>query len=77
MATRAEIARAWATATGRPLDQLVLATAFGLFKIVVIAQQIYVRYAKGLTTDPRFGVLPQVIAALARRAEQTLDKSSV
>ncbi len=77
MPTRAEIARAWATATGRPLDQLVLATAFGLFKIVVIAQQIYVRYAKGLTTDPRFGALPQVIAALARRAEQTLDTNSV
>lgn len=77
MPTRAEIGRNWALATGRSLDQVVLATVFGLFKIVVIAQQIYVRFARGLTSDPRFEVLPRVIAALAARAEQTLGRDSV
>jgi aminoglycoside phosphotransferase (APT) family kinase protein len=71
MPTRRELAAAWAAATGRSTASLAEATIFGLFKILVIAQQIYVRYAKGLTRDPRFASLPVVVAALAERAERT------
>ena len=44
---------------------------FGLFKLAVIAQQIYARYRAGLTTDDRFGALGhavQALAGLGRRA---------
>jgi hypothetical protein len=38
--------------------------AFGLFKIAVIAQQIFARYKKGLTTDERFARLGEAVRLL-------------
>ncbi len=40
--------------------------AFARFKVAVIIQQIYYRYAQGLTQDERFAVLPKRIHALMR-----------
>lgn len=77
MPTRQELAKAWSQTTGRGLDAVALATVFGLFKIIVIAQQIYVRYARGLTTDARFASLPVVVAALAERAEGTISTGEI
>ena len=54
---RSEIAKMYAEKSGRNIDNLVFYYAFGLFKIAVIAQQIYFRYDKGWTTDPRFANL--------------------
>ncbi len=54
---RSEIAELYAKKSGRDLGQIVFYYAFGLFKIAVIAQQIYYRYSKGLTKDPRFANL--------------------
>lgn len=63
--TRAQVAERWARTLGRDLDALVAAYVFGLFKVAVIAQQIYARFARGLTTDPRFAALDRVVAALS------------
>jgi aminoglycoside phosphotransferase (APT) family kinase protein len=68
--TRREIAERWAAASGRPVADLPFAYAFGLFKIAVIAQQIYLRFRQGLTRDPRFAALPAAVSALARRAAE-------
>jgi aminoglycoside phosphotransferase (APT) family kinase protein len=38
--------------------------AFGVFKIAVIAQQIYARYRRGLTTDERFARLGDAVRLL-------------
>ena len=54
---RSEIAKMYAEKSGRNFDNLVFYYAFGLFKIAVIAQQIYFRYHKGWTTDLRFANL--------------------
>ncbi|MEE9407327.1 MAG: phosphotransferase family protein [Polaribacter sp.] len=54
---RSEIAQMYAEKSGRNVDDLVFYYVFGLFKIAVIAQQIYYRYSKGFTTDPRFANL--------------------
>lgn len=67
---RRQLAERYAEASGRPAAGLAFAYAFGLFKIAVIAQQIYYRYAQGLTSDPRFAALPAAIRALARRAAE-------
>lgn len=77
MPTRRELALAWSQTTGRTLDQLVPATVFGLFKVAVIALQIAVRYAKGLTTDRRFAALPGVASALGARALATIESGEV
>ena len=55
--SRAELAALYAAASGRDLGRLPFYYAFGLFKIAVIAQQIYYRWKQGLTRDPRFGAL--------------------
>jgi hypothetical protein len=45
---------------------------FGLFKIAVIVQQIYVRFARGYTKDPRFATLDSCVRQLARFAAQAI-----
>ena len=39
------------------VKDIVFYYAFGQYKLAVIAQQIYARFKKGLTKDPRFGLL--------------------
>ena len=55
--SRSEVAARWAERTGRADADVLFAYVFGLFKIAVIAQQIYRRYAEGHTTDPRFAAM--------------------
>ncbi|MBI5052831.1 MAG: phosphotransferase family protein, partial [Chloroflexi bacterium] len=46
---------------------------YGVFKNVVIALQIYARYRQGLTRDPRFAALIDVIRAYNQIAQRALD----
>ena len=39
-----------------------------MFRVAVVIQQIYARYVRGQTDDPRFGPLGQRVAMLARIA---------
>ncbi len=71
---RSEIAEMYARRSGRNVDNLVFYYTFGLFKIAVIAQQIYYRYSKGFTTDPRFANLnkaAEICCKLALRSIKT------
>jgi aminoglycoside phosphotransferase (APT) family kinase protein len=63
--TRRELAEQYAERSGRPLERFEFYHAFGLFKIAVIAQQIYARYRAGVTKDERFAPLGDVVKALA------------
>ncbi len=73
MPTRRELVDGYREATGRELPDPAFLYAFGLFKVAVIAQQIYVRWRRGRTKDPRFGALGQAARVLVRRAEAALD----
>jgi aminoglycoside phosphotransferase (APT) family kinase protein len=67
--TRAELWERYLTKSGRgPVDP-VFYYVFGLFKIAVIAQQIFFRYRKGLTSDQRFARLGDAVRLLATTAE--------
>ncbi|MDP5092358.1 MAG: phosphotransferase family protein [Polaribacter sp.] len=71
---RSEIAEMYAQKSGRTIENLVFYYAFGLFKIAVIAQQIYYRYSKGFTADPRFANLnkaSELCCKLALKAIKT------
>jgi hypothetical protein len=46
----------------------VVYEVFAVFKLAVVIQQIYARYVRGQTDDPRFGPLGSRVAALARIA---------
>lgn len=66
--TRRELAEMYARATGADLSNILYYYVFGTFKIAVIAQQIYARFAKGFTHDERFAHFDKFVSALSRIA---------
>ena len=56
-------ARPWSNATppstGRDASNMLFCYVCGLFKVAVIAQQIYARYARGLTQDATLRIIQQ------------------
>lgn len=74
---RSEIASMYADKSGSQLDNLVFYYAFGLFKIAVIAQQIYFRYQKGFTTDPRFAQLNKAAALCCKLALKSIQTGKI
>ncbi len=75
--SRAEVAERYAAVSGREVGDLVFYYAFGLFKIAVIVQQIYFRYRRGHTQDPRFATLGEVVQACGRMAAQAIDRGRI
>ena len=62
--TRAELWERYLTKSGRSQRSSTWYHAFGVFKVAVIAQQIYARYKKGHTNDERFARLGDVVKLL-------------
>jgi len=77
MFRRDELATRYFERAGRPPVDLVFFYAFGLFKTAVVLQQIYYRYAKGLTKDPRFAPFIMVVRALADQAKRAIDRHAL
>jgi aminoglycoside phosphotransferase (APT) family kinase protein len=65
---RRQVAEHWAVQTGRSIDGIVFYYVYGLFKVGVIAQQIYARYLAGKTRDPRFAGLIHAVRAAGQTA---------
>ena len=63
--TRREVVDRYAEKTGRDTTDMRFYYCFGLFKIAVIVQQIYARYARGLTRDQRFAAMNAVVVRTA------------
>ena len=74
---RTELVQMYAEKSGRAINDLVFYYAFGLFKIAVIVQQIFYRYNKGLTSDPKFANLNHVTRLLMTLAWQSIDKKRI
>jgi aminoglycoside phosphotransferase (APT) family kinase protein len=75
--TRREVWERYAAAAGRaPADPLFY-YVYGLVKVIGIAQQIYLRWTKGLTRDERFGALILAVAALGRQAARAIDRGRI
>jgi aminoglycoside phosphotransferase (APT) family kinase protein len=75
--TRAQLAQRYALVTGRGIHNMVFYLAFARFKVGVIVQQIYYRYARGLTHDERFATMPDRIAALMRASLQCAESGTI
>lgn len=71
--TRRELVDRYSTTTGREVRQPEFYYCFGLFKIVVIIQQIYARFVRGHTSDARFAHLNQFVAVLGQQAERVIE----
>ncbi len=74
---RSEIANLYAEKSGKNIDNVVFYYVFGLFKIAVIAQQIYFRYNKGWTTDPRFANLNKAAELCCKLALKAIKTKSI
>jgi len=71
--TRQEVVDYYAQRSGRDITNVVYLYAFALFKLAVILQQIYYRYATGKTQDERFAPLGMVVQHLAQRTCAVID----
>lgn len=75
--TRAQLVERYATATGRDPGDMVFYLTFARFKVAVIIQQIYYRYAQGLTQDERFRTLPERIHTLLRASWHCAESGTI
>lgn len=74
---RSEIVEMYSQKSGRNIDHIIFYYAFGLFKIAVIAQQIYYRYNKGLTSDSRFANLNKASELCCNLALKAIKTKSI
>jgi aminoglycoside phosphotransferase (APT) family kinase protein len=75
--SRAQLVDRYAQKSGRPVGDILFYYVFALFKIAVILQQIYKRYAEGHTHDPRFATLGNRVRVLAHQAERALQQGRI
>jgi len=75
--TRAELLERYSQRSGRRIDDPVFYFVYGLLKIAVIVQQIYFRYQKGLTRDPRFAQLGELVKACGDLAQRAIHRKRV
>lgn len=75
--SRSEIVHQYALKSGRSVDNLVFYYVYGLFKIAVIAQQIYYRYKHGHTQDPKFAHLNKAAALCCKTACLAIQKNKI
>ena len=70
--TRDEIIERYAERSGRDVSNIRYYETFALFKIAAVIQQIYYRFVKGQTDDPRFAVFGGRVTHLARHATRLI-----
>ncbi|MBN1654483.1 MAG: phosphotransferase family protein [Deltaproteobacteria bacterium] len=75
--SRSELAESYAKKTGRDISNIVFYFAFALFKLAVIAQQIYYRYAKGYIKDPLFSLMQAGTMIFVRHSALAIEKGSI
>lgn len=71
---RATLAEWYFAARAEAPKDLIFYYVFGLYKIAVIIQQIYFRYEKGFTSDPRFAHIIEGVKAYGKAARLSIEK---
>jgi aminoglycoside phosphotransferase (APT) family kinase protein len=74
--TRRQLTDYYGEKSGFDTSNVLFYYAFGLYKVAVIIQQIYWRYAQGFTKDERFAQFNKQVAALAQEAARTIDEGT-
>jgi aminoglycoside phosphotransferase (APT) family kinase protein len=75
--TRLELIRRYEEKSGRSIPNADFYYCFGLFRLGVIAQQIYYRYYHGQTKDERFKMLIHGVKALDDAARLVIRNSEL
>ncbi|MFK7924558.1 MAG: phosphotransferase family protein [Bacteroidia bacterium] len=69
---RMEVLERYSKQTARSVDNIDYYFVFASYKLGVIIQQIYARYVKGHTKDPRFAMLGHVVEACATQGQKAM-----
>jgi aminoglycoside phosphotransferase (APT) family kinase protein len=77
MMTRKELVDLYAEKSGRKIDHMDFYYCFGLFRLAVIAQQIYYRYYHGQTKDKRFIQLGFAVGLLEIAAKRVMEGGGI
>jgi aminoglycoside phosphotransferase (APT) family kinase protein len=75
--TRVEVVRRYAELTGRDTSNALFYYVFGLFKLAVVAQQIYYRYKQGLTKDERFAAMVMGVHILCNQGVKAIESGQM
>jgi aminoglycoside phosphotransferase (APT) family kinase protein len=75
--TRVQFAERWSRATGRDASNVLFYYAFALFKLAVVAQQLYKRYVDGHTKEERYAMMIEGVRAVATSALVAIDKGRI
>ena len=73
--TRDEVVERYARKTGFDVTHVRWYYAFGVFKLLVILQQIYIRFLRGQTQDDRFRELGRRVEGLARKGVRVVTQT--
>ncbi|MDQ7041173.1 MAG: phosphotransferase family protein [Rhodothermus sp.] len=71
--TRDELVARYTTRRGRPLNDVRFYHVLGLYRVTVIVAQLYARFVRGLSRDPRYKALGRALPALARAARTVAE----
>ncbi len=71
--TREELVARYAARSSRPLSDVRFYHVLGLYRVTVIVAQLYARFVRGLSRDPRYEALGQALPALARAARTVAE----
>jgi aminoglycoside phosphotransferase (APT) family kinase protein len=74
---RDELVKRYAEKAGIRIDNFDFYFCFGLFRLAVIAQQIYYRFYHGQTKDERFNLLIMAVQVLEKQAIRTMEQSDL
>ena len=72
--SREEFIASYGEKSGRDVSDMNFYLTFAYFKLAVIIQQIYYRYKKGQTQDPRFSHFDQFVKSLMEHALMTAKR---
>lgn len=75
--SRRELVEIYEEKSGAKVSDMLFCYVFGTFKLAVIAQQIYFRYAKGFTKDQRFAKFNHFVGSLGKIALQAIEKQTI
>ncbi|WP_420630413.1 phosphotransferase family protein [Candidatus Leptofilum sp.] len=70
--TRQELVEQYAMKSGRSVHNINFYHTLGLFRLVVIIAQIYIRFARGQTQDKRFAAFGPMIPLMAKAAVEVM-----
>lgn len=75
--SRIELIERYGEKTGRDMKAMDFYFCFGMFRLAVIAQQIYKRFYEGITLDERFALLIVAVQVLEKQAKKIIEQSKL